>query len=187
MKFIETEFLGPWIIEPTLILDERGFFAETWSQREFEKVGIKGDFKQGNIAYNKMAHTLRGLHFQLEPHAEDKLVRVVKGSIFDVILDIRPHSQTFGKWQGITLSSKNFRQVYIPKGFAHGYQTLENETYVSYEVTEFYQPGFSKGILWSDPALNIQWPKPESGQERIISPKDMVNLELSQTVKHSQR
>jgi dTDP-4-dehydrorhamnose 3,5-epimerase len=175
MNFTKAELKDAWIIEPKLIQDERGFFAETWSAREFEKHGISGEFKQGNVAYNEKAGTLRGLHFQVEPHGENKLVRVVRGSIYDVIIDLRADSPTYKKWQGVELSSKNFREIFVPKGFAHGYQTLEDDTYVSYEVSELYHPSASRGLRWDDPTFAIQWPPVSASAGRIISPKDLAN------------
>ena len=172
MKFTKAEIDGAWIIEPTLLRDDRGFFCETWTKRLFSEHGINGEFKQGNLSQNHLKGTLRGLHYQKAPAEEEKLVRVPRGSIFDVMVDLRPKSPTYGRWQGIILDDKKFQMVYIPHGCAHGYQTLEDQTYVSYEVTEFYTPESASGIAWDDKTLNIVWP---ACPNRIISPKDMKN------------
>jgi dTDP-4-dehydrorhamnose 3,5-epimerase len=168
MIFTETTLHGAYIIDIDKKEDERGFYARGFCRNEFESMNLKTNIAQANIIYTKEKATLRGLHLQLPPYVETKLIRCTKGSIFDVIIDLRPGSATFLKHFGIDLTADNFKMVYVPEGFAHGYLTLENDTHVAYHVTEFYTPGFEKGIRWNDPALNIQWPL----QPQIISAKD---------------
>jgi dTDP-4-dehydrorhamnose 3,5-epimerase len=168
MIFTETTLQGAYIIDLDKKEDERGFYARGFCRNEFESMNLKSDIAQANIIYTKEMATLRGLHLQLPPYEETKLVRCTKGSIFDVIIDLRPGSATYMKHFGIDLTADNFKMVYVPEGFAHGYLTLENDTHVAYHVTEVYTPGFEKGIRWNDPSLNIQWPL----QPQIISAKD---------------
>jgi dTDP-4-dehydrorhamnose 3,5-epimerase len=168
MIFTETTLQGAYIIDLEKKEDERGFYARGFCRNEFESMNLKSDIAQANIIYTKEMATLRGLHLQLPPYEETKLVRCTKGSIFDVIIDLRPGSVTYMKHFGIDLTADNFKMVYVPEGFAHGYLTLENDTHVAYHVTEFYTPGFEKGIRWNDPAFNIEWPL----QPQIISAKD---------------
>jgi dTDP-4-dehydrorhamnose 3,5-epimerase len=168
MIFTETTLHGAYIIDIDKKEDERGFYARGFCRNEFESMNLKTNIAQANIIYTKEKATLRGLHLQLPPYVETKLIRCTKGSIFDVIIDLRPGSATYLKHFGIDLTADNFKMVYVPEGFAHGYLTLENDTHVAYHVTEFYTPGFEKGIRWNDPALNIQWPL----QPQIISAKD---------------
>ena len=148
--------------------DERGHFARTMCQREFAARGLANNFVQGNTSGNIEKGTLRGLHFQQPPHAEVKLIRCTRGAIFDVIVDFRPGSETFLRWEGFELSEHNDTMLYVPEGFAHGYQTLEPGSEVSYLVTAFYTPGAESGLRYNDPALGIRWPLPVSR----ISPKD---------------
>lgn len=145
------------LITPRQFRDDRGFFSETWNRRIFEQTGIVADFVQDNYACSLMAGTVRGLHFQVPPMAQGKLVRVVRGAIMDVAVDLRRSSSTFGQHVSAVLSAENWTQIWVPKGFAHGYVTLEPDTEVAYKVTGYYAPGHDAGILWNDPALGIDW------------------------------
>jgi dTDP-4-dehydrorhamnose 3,5-epimerase len=177
MIFVETPLPGAYVIEVEKHEDERGFFARSWCAREFAAKGLDPHLVQCNVSYNKLKATLRGLHYQIPPHAEVKLVRCTKGSLFDVIVDLRKDSTTFLKWFAIELTATNHRMLYIPKLFAHGFQTLEDDTEIFYQMTEFYEPAASKGLRWNDPRLGINWP--DAG--RTISKRDQAypNLEVS--------
>ena len=168
MKFVETELKGAFIVEPEILEDERGFFARTWCRREFEQHGLNPDLVQCNISFNRKKGTLRGMHFQAWPCAEAKLVRCTMGAIYDVIIDLRLESETFMRWLPIELTAENRKMFYIPEGFAHGFQTLENDTEVFYQMSEFYAPEYARGVRWDDPKFNIKWPD----DVRIISEKD---------------
>lgn len=168
-NFIETEIKDLIIIEPKLFLDERGFFYESYNYQEFKKNGIDVVFVQDNHSKSKKG-VLRGLHFQ-KKFPQGKLVRVIKGRIFDVAVDLRKDSKTFSKWFGIELSDENKKQIYIPPHFAHGFLVLEENTEVIYKCTEFYYPEFDAGIIWNDDTLNIKWPL-DKVQNIIISSKD---------------
>jgi dTDP-4-dehydrorhamnose 3,5-epimerase len=170
MKFTELPLKGAFKIEIEPKIDERGFFARSFCANEFKNAGIVNNFVQGNLSLNSAKGTLRGMHYQNPPHGEDKLVYCPRGSIFDVMVDIRKDSKTYLQWHGEVLSSENLNMFLIPKGFAHGYQTLENDTLVSYLVSEFYKPGGEGGIRWDDPKVGIKWPNFSS---RIISEKDL--------------
>jgi dTDP-4-dehydrorhamnose 3,5-epimerase len=156
--FTETKLAGAYLIEPELLRDERGFFSRMWCQQEFAVRGLRAGFVQGNLSYSARAGTLRGMHYQVAPDAEVKLVRCTRGSIYDVIVDLRPASPTYRDWSGAELSAANYRMLYVPEGFAHGFQTLEDETEVSYEVSQFYRPGSEQGLRYDDPAFGIAWP-----------------------------
>ena len=158
MIFRETELSGVFVIEPEIIEDERGFFACAWSADEFEKHGLNPGLAQCNISFNKRAGTVRGMHFQNEPHAETKLVRCTQGAIYDVAIDLRVDSPTRYRWVGEELTSANHRMVYIPVGFAHGYQTLTDDTEISYQTSEYYHPESADGVRWDDPAFALKWP-----------------------------
>jgi dTDP-4-dehydrorhamnose 3,5-epimerase len=168
MIFRETALPGAFVIEPERIVDERGFFARSWCQREFKDRGLDDNLLQCNISYNKKKGTLRGMHYQEPPFAETKLVRCTRGALYDVIIDLRPNSKTFLKWIAEELTADNYRMLYVPKGFAHGFQTLEDDTEVFYQMSEFYAPEYSRGVRWNDPLFNIVWPD----AERTISDKD---------------
>ncbi len=168
MKFMETTLEGAFIITPDLIEDERGFFARSFCRREFEEQGLNPDLIQCNISFNTMKGTLRGVHYQASPHAEVKVVRCTAGAIYDVIIDLRLKSPTFKQWFSIELNEKNHQMLYVPEGFAHGYQTLLPQTEVFYQVSTFYQPASERGVRWDDPAFRITWPLPVTG----ISKKD---------------
>ena len=151
--------------------DDRGFFAETFQRQRFHDAGITQDWMQDNQSYSAEAHVLRGLHFQIAPHAQDKLIRVLRGSLFDVAVDIRNGSPGYGKWVARVLSAEAFNQLLIPKGFAHGFLTLEAHTEVLYKVTAPYAPQCDRSIRWNDPAIGIAWPL-APGQRPILSGKD---------------
>jgi dTDP-4-dehydrorhamnose 3,5-epimerase len=169
MKFIPSSILGVFEIEPDYRRDARGSFARSFCQREFEANGLQSSYVQANVSYNCEAGTLRGMHWQDEPHAEVKVVRCTQGAIFDVALDLRRDSPTYLKWQGSELSGANGRSLYIPRGCAHGYLTLTPGAEVHYLVSAFYAPAHERGALWNDPAFSIEWPRTE---RRILSPRD---------------
>ena len=168
MIFVETPLQGAYVIEIEKHEDERGFFARSWCAREFSAKGLDHHLVQCNVSFNKLKGTLRGLHYQIPPHAEVKLVRCTKGSLFDVIVDLRKDSPTFLNWFGVELTGTNYRMLYIPEHFAHGFQTLEDDTEIFYQMSEFYEPAAARGIRWNDPCLAISWPL----TNHIISTKD---------------
>jgi dTDP-4-dehydrorhamnose 3,5-epimerase len=168
MFFVETELQDAYIIELDRREDRRGFFARTWAQEEFERRSLVSRIVQANMSYNHTRGTLRGMHFQHAPYAEAKLVRCVRGAIFDVIIDLRPSSPSYKRWIGVELSADNRRALYVPEGFAHGFQTLEDHCDVFYHVSQYYTPGAEGGFRYDDPAFAILWPLPVS----IISDKD---------------
>lgn len=157
MIFTETKLSGAFIIEPERLEDERGFFARSFCQREFEDHGLDLNVAQCNISFNQKRGTLRGMHYQAPPYQEEKLVRCTKGAIYDVIIDLRPESLTFKQWVAADLTAENRRMIYVPAGFAHGFQTLEDETEVFYQMSEFYHPECTRGVRWDDPAFEIEW------------------------------
>ena len=158
MIFKETKLKGAYIIEIEPIEDERGFFARSFCAEEFEKYGLNPYIAQCNISYNQKKGTLRGIHYQVAPHAEAKLVRCTRGAIYDVALDLRKDSPTFKQWVATELSANNHRMFYIPEGIAHGFQTLEDHTEVFYQMSEFYHPESVRGVRWNDPLFGIEWP-----------------------------
>jgi dTDP-4-dehydrorhamnose 3,5-epimerase len=168
MLFTKTELDGAWLVTPEPIRDERGWFARTFCEREFAAHGLETRFVQHSTSQNVARGTLRGMHFQNPPHAEAKLVRCLKGAIWDVIIDLNPGSPTFKRWQGFELSADNTRQLYIPKGFAHGFQTLQDDCQIGYLISEFYAPQAAAGVRWNDPAFAIDWPLPAS----VMNDKD---------------
>jgi dTDP-4-dehydrorhamnose 3,5-epimerase len=168
MIFTETNLKSSFLIEPEPRADERGFFARTWCQREFEAHGLQIRWVQCNVSFNKTKGTLRGMHYQVAPYAEAKLVRCTRGAIYDVIIDLRYDSPTFKQWLAVKLTADNRQMLFIPEGFAHGFQTLEDDTEVFYQMSEFYAPDYAKGVRWDDPAFDISWP----ADERIISERD---------------
>jgi dTDP-4-dehydrorhamnose 3,5-epimerase len=175
VKFTETTLEGAFVIEPERIEDERGFFARTFCCREFDTRGLNLDLQQSSVSFNRKRGTLRGMHFQAAPHAETKLVRCTRGAIYDVILDLRPQSPTFKRWIAVHLSSENHLLVYIPEGFAHGFQTLQDETEVSYYISEFYSSEHARGVRWNDPAFAIDWPIANP----VISVRDQTHPEFA--------
>jgi dTDP-4-dehydrorhamnose 3,5-epimerase len=168
MKFTETRLSGVWIIEPVVHEDGRGFFLESFAEREMEEHGLPSNFVQDNHARSRAVGVVRGLHFQKPPMSQTKLVRVVRGEVFDVAVDLRRQSKTFRKWQGFTLSEANKRMLYIPQGFAHGYCTLSADTEFLYKVDSYYSPAHDAGIRWNDPSLGIAWPV----ENPVVSDKD---------------
>ncbi len=169
MKFIPTPLTGAFVIELEERGDERGFFARAFCIKEFESNGLNQSIVQINNSLSKDTGTLRGMHYQLAPKSEDKIVRCIKGRLFDVIIDIRSESKTFKNWFGVELSAENRLSLYVPKGFAHGFITLEENTEAFYLVTEFYSPIHERGIRYNDPEFNIKWPI----EPKIISDKDL--------------
>ena len=176
MIFTETKLKGAFIIDIDRREDSRGFFARGFCQREFEEHGLKPVIAQGNIAHNRKKGTIRGMHFQFPPAAETKLVRCTRGGIVDIIVDLRPESPTYLQHVAVELTADNYRALYVPERFAHGYQTLEDTTDTSYSVGEFYAPGTEGGLLYNDPRLGLEWPFPVS----VISDKDKVWKPLSE-------
>jgi len=158
VTFIETKLKGAFIIELEKHSDERGFFARSWCQKEFAAHQLNARLVQCNISFNKKKGTLRGMHYQAPPSAEAKLVRCTAGSIYDVIIDLRPGSPTRKQHVGEILSSSNYRGFYVPEGFAHGFQTLEDNSEVFYQMSEFYAPEYARGVRYNDPAFAIKWP-----------------------------
>ncbi len=158
MRFIETELKGAFVIEPERIEDSRGFFARAFCENEFMAHGLNTRWVQSNISFNERAGTLRGMHYQKEPYAEIKLVRCTRGGIYDVIVDLRDDSTTYRQWFALELTESNHRMLYIPKGFAHGFLTLSDDTEVFYQHSEFYTPSAASGFMWNDASLNIKWP-----------------------------
>jgi dTDP-4-dehydrorhamnose 3,5-epimerase len=175
MRFHATPLPGALLVEPERLEDERGFFARSWCREEFADHGIHCDWVQCNISYNRRRGTLRGLHYQAAPHEEAKLVRCTRGKAFDVIVDLRPQSVTFGRWAAFELSAENHRMVFVPAGFAHGFQTLADDTELFYQMSEVYCPEKAGGVRWDDPLLAIDWPP---CPRRIISPRDLSYREL---------
>jgi dTDP-4-dehydrorhamnose 3,5-epimerase len=159
---------GAFIIEPEPIADERGFFARTFCERTFAERGLNPSLAQCSISFNRRKGTLRGMHYQRAPHQEDKLVRCTMGAIYDVVLDLRPESPTWGRWAGVELSADNRKAVYIPKGCAHGFLTLADDSEVFYQISEPFQPQSAAGLRWNDPSFAIAWP----AEVRIIADRD---------------
>lgn len=168
MLFNETELKGAFIVDLEQRADNRGFFARTWCQHEFAQQGMVARIVQANMSYNIHKGTLRGMHFQNAPYMETKLVRAVRGAIYDVIIDLRADSPTYKRWIGVELTADNRRALFVPEGFAHGFQTLTDDADVMYQVSEFYTPGAEGGLRYNDSAFDIQWPLPVS----VISDKD---------------
>lgn len=158
MKVTETELKGVYIIEPKVFGDSRGWFMESWSKKKFEDAGFNIDFVQDNQSYSKQKGTLRGLHYQLDPMAQLKVVRCTRGALFDVAVDIRKNSPQYAKWTGVILSAENKRQLLIPRGFAHGFITLTDDVEVQYKADNYYAPECDGNILWSDPEIGVDWP-----------------------------
>lgn len=176
MNIIKTIFEDAVLIEPKIFGDHRGFFTESYNKEMFKNNGIDMDFIQDNHSLSQQPGTLRGMHYQLNDKAQTKLVRVTRGAIYDVIVDIRKGSPTYGEWQGFILSADNKRQLLVPKGFAHGFCTIVENTEVQYKVDELYSPEHDRGIAWNDPALNIDWPF----NSPVLSDKDTKHPTLAE-------
>jgi len=168
LKFVATPISGAFVVEPELIEDERGGFARSFCQHEFEALGLDSAVAQCNISFNRRRGTLRGMHFQADPHAEAKLVRCTRGAAWDVLVDLRPHSVTRLQWFAVELSADNRKALFIPRGFAHGFQTLTDDTEIFYQMSEFYCPEAAQGLRWNDPLLAIEWPN----MSPILSARD---------------
>lgn len=171
-KFIETGIEGLIIVEPSKFGDERGYFMETYQKQEFAAGGITVDFVQDNQSMS-VKGVLRGLHYQIQ-YPQSKLVRCIRGEVFDVAVDLRPGSPTYGKWEGVLLSSENCRQFFVPRGFAHGFLVLSDLAEFVYKVDDYYHPNDEGGLMWNDPAIGIEWPIPE-GMEIKLSDKDKLH------------
>ena len=168
MIFTETKLKGAYIIDVKRLEDERGFFGRSFCQKEFNEYGLRPNVYQTNVSFNKYKATLRGMHMQLAPHTETKLVRCTKGSIWDVIVDLRKDSPSYLEWIGVELTAESYRMLYVPENFAHGFITLQDDTDVTYQVSQFYTPSSERGFRWNDPSFNIQW----IIEPKIISDKD---------------
>jgi dTDP-4-dehydrorhamnose 3,5-epimerase len=177
MIFHETRLPGVFEIHIESKPDERGFFARTWCQQEFEAHGLNGRLVQCSISFNKRMGTLRGMHYQEAPHAETKLVRCSRGAIYDVVLDLRPKSPTFKGWIGVVLTAEQRNMIYVPEGCAHGFLTLEDESEVSYQMSEFWSAESARGVRWDDPAFRIGWPK----KVEVISERDRTYPDFKTT------
>jgi dTDP-4-dehydrorhamnose 3,5-epimerase len=168
MKFTQTALLDAYVIAPEKLADDRGFFARTWCGQTFAQHGLDSNLVQCSVSFTNQQGTLRGMHFQLPPVAETKLVRCTQGAIYDVIVDLRPGSATFEQWTAVHLTAANHQALYIPKGFAHGFQTLADNTEVCYQMSDVYVPGAARGFRWNDPSFKIDWPEAIS----TIAPRD---------------
>lgn len=168
MRFLETKLADAWLLEPEPIRDERGYFMRTFCARDFAERGLETHFVQHSRSFSARKGTLRGMHFQTAPHAEVKIVSCVAGAIYDVIVDLRPGSPTYRAWEGFELSADNGRQLYVPAGFAHGFQTLTDAAELNYLISAFYEPTASTGISYDDPTIGIRWPLPVT----VISERD---------------
>jgi dTDP-4-dehydrorhamnose 3,5-epimerase len=178
--FTETALKGAFLIEPERLEDDRGFFARTWCQQEFAARQLNARLRQCNISFNTRKGTLRGMHYQIAPHAETKLVRCTMGALYDAIIDLRLDSPTFKQWIAVELTAGNRRMLYIPEGFAHGFQTLKDDTEVFYQISEYYAPASARGIRWNDPAFGIEWP----AAERTISERDRSHPDFLSRERH---
>jgi dTDP-4-dehydrorhamnose 3,5-epimerase len=158
VKFVETPLAGAYLLELERLEDERGFFARTWCAEELAAHGLDGEIAQCNLSSNRRRGTLRGMHYQAAPHQEAKIVRCIRGAIYDAIVDLRRDSPTWRRWTSVELTADNRRALYVPKDFAHGFQTLTDDAEVFYEMSTPYAPGFVRGVRWNDPALAIEWP-----------------------------
>jgi dTDP-4-dehydrorhamnose 3,5-epimerase len=179
MKFIETPLKGAFEIDLEPFSDERGLFARTFCKNEFSKIGFDKEFVQFNFSKTSFKGTIRGLHYQVPPYSETKLIRCIRGRVYDVMVDLRLDSKTYMKYFGLELSEDNMKMVLIPEGFAHGFQTLEDNSQLIYHHTAFYTPGFERGIRYNDPELAIKWPLAVS----VVSDKDNNYPLLSKTFK----
>ena len=174
MKFIPTPLRGSYIVEIETIGDSRGYFARQFCQKEFEEAGLVGEFVQVNTSFSAKQGTLRGMHYQISPEEETKLVRCLRGGAWDCILDLRQDSETFGQWFGTEINNRNLKMMYVPKGFAHGFITLEPDTELLYFMDSFYRPELQRGVRWDDPNFAIQWP----AEPKTISDRDRRHPEF---------
>jgi dTDP-4-dehydrorhamnose 3,5-epimerase len=158
VKFTETKLKGAFVVEIEKLSDARGFFARSWCRKEFEAHGLTSGIVQANVSYNHKKGTLRGMHYQIAPYQESKLIRCTRGAIYDVIIDLRSDAPTYKQWTGVELTADNYTMLFVPEDFAHGFQTLTDETEITYQVSQFYTPGSEKGIRFDDPAFDIEWP-----------------------------
>jgi dTDP-4-dehydrorhamnose 3,5-epimerase len=170
MKFTPTRLAGLWQIDLELREDERGFLARTYCDDEFSAHGLNTRWPQCNLSLTRARGMLRGMHFQIDPYPEIKLIRCAAGAVYDVLVDVRRNSPTFGQWEAFELSARNRTMLYVPGGFAHGYQTLVDDCEVFYQMSEFYKPDYARGIHYADPAIGITWPLPDP----VLSPKDQT-------------
>lgn len=182
MEIHQTALPGVQILTPRRFGDDRGFFAETWNRARWADLGLDVDFVQDNQSLSMRAGTLRGLHFQSPPHAQTKLVRCGRGALFDVVVDIRHGSPTFGAWIGVDLTARNGRQLMIPQGFLHGFVTREDATEIVYKCSDYYAPDCDGTVAWNDPAIGIDWPL--AGQVPILSDKDATAPQLADLPPH---
>lgn len=169
MRFTGTKLEGAFVIDLEPLSDERGFFARTWCRREWQQRGLNAELAQCSISFSAKAGTLRGMHYQADPHAEAKLVRCTRGRIYDVIVDLRPDSPTFTQWTAVELGADDRRMLYVPERCAHGFQTLTDATEVFYQISAFHEPSSQRGVRWDDPAFGIMWP---DAAGRVISSRD---------------
>ncbi len=176
MIFTETKLKGAFIIEIKQLQDDRGFFGRSWCKKEMEEHGLNGNVVQANTSFTKLKGTIRGLHYQKYPYSETKLMRCTKGAIYDVIIDLRKESPTFMQWLGVELREDNYKMLYVPENFAHGFVTLTDNSEVTYLVTQFYTPGAEAGIRYDDPQFNINWPVPVE----IVTDKDRSHPDFNQ-------
>jgi len=176
MKLSETKLQGVYVIKIEKLEDERGFFARTWDKEFFKSNGLNTDLVQCNISFNKKKGTVRGLHYQIPPYEEAKLVRCTHGKVFEVVIDLRKNSKTFLQWDDVELDSKDYKMLFVPEGFALGLQTLEDNTEVHYQMSQSYNPKYSRGIVWNDKTLKIAWPlKPSVISENDANLKTLQN------------
>ena len=168
MRFTPTTLNGAYIVDIEPLSDERGFFARSWCKDEFNRRGLNSELMQCNISVNKAKGTIRGLHYQENPFGEAKLIRCSGGAIYDVIVDLRATSPSYGQWFSAELTAANYRMLYVPEGFAHGFQSLEDSTEVFYQMSQAYQEEYARGVRWNDPAFNVSWPLPNP----ILSSRD---------------
>ncbi len=180
MKYTPLHLQGAYLLELEPIVDERGFFARTFCRKEFAQNCLDSQLEQCSISFNVKKGTIRGMHFQKAPHGEVKLIRCTRGEIYDVIIDLRKNSETYKQWEAVVLSAENRHMLYIPEGFAHGFQTLEDETEVFYQISIPYVSGSSSGFRWNDPAFGIAWPLDVS----VISLKDQQFEEYEKSSYH---
>lgn len=176
MIFRETKLKGAYIIELEALEDERGFFARSFCRKEFKEHGLNPRIVQCNLSFNKKKGTLRGMHYQVAPHQEVKIVTCIKGAIYDVVVDLRPNSPTYCQWFAVELSAKNYEMLYVPESFAHGFQTLGDNAVVFYQMSEFYRPEYARGVRWDDLAFKIRWP---NIHHRIVSEIDKRYADFS--------